>query len=256
MNERFPCDSCKKDFSTKSNLTQHMRRNKGCLWLREKEANLVCNFCNNNITKTEYENHIKNCVFKVKVSVLLEENKRLQEEKSCLEKHIISLENTIKTYKRKSPQLFPLSREHILETLKLHMEKSASCLDQGPYYLGVFYANIVLKDRAFCTDMTRHTIHFVHEVSQTIVVDSGCKLIVQQFLEIGSDIVLECINKRLKEKRDDLLAIGDSVSSIISKEVQNIEKCKFGISGELRIDFTKKFVSGICNTLASYKNLL
>jgi hypothetical protein len=78
-NQRFHCDNCNKDFSTKGNLTQHIRTNKACLWLREKETTTICNFCNNNIIIKDYEQHVKNCVFKVKIPVLLEENKKLQE---------------------------------------------------------------------------------------------------------------------------------------------------------------------------------
>lgn len=253
--KNFHCDTCNKDFSSKGNLTQHLRTNKSCLWARDIKTIPECNFCNAKLTKTNYEEHIKNCTFKIKVPVLIEENQILKEENKLQKEKIILLEERIKSLTKPNnvPYLLPLTKEHIIETVKNTLKALDVAVIYGPKELGIYAGNFVFKDRVFCSCVSRYTVQFIEETSNKRIIDGGCKLLTEKFIELISDILKDNIEQMIKHLETTLCKEHDYLNKI----VENLREIMIAINmyknEKIPIEFQRKFAAGVCSVIESYK---
>ena len=81
MSQKFTCDNCDKDFSTKGNLKKHKEQ----VCLRDESLRFICIYCNSNLTrKSILDNHMKTCPKKdeyhlrQRLDTIIQENETLK----------------------------------------------------------------------------------------------------------------------------------------------------------------------------------
>ena len=116
------CEFCKKDFSTKSNLSYHQKNNKTCLLIQQKvndntiEIALVnCEFCDQSFSESNLIRHLPKCKKKLLIEIIkkdkeIEKLKKEKDEeieilKKEKDKEIETLKKIIKKLKKKNMDL-------------------------------------------------------------------------------------------------------------------------------------------------------
>lgn len=257
IKQEYRCDICNKAFSTKGNLVQHIKNNKKCLWARDINTNPECNFCNTKLTKTNYEEHVKNCKFKVKVSALLEENQKLKEENKLQKEKNLLLEEQIKSLtKFNNIPYLPLTQKYILETTQNTVKDLNFAIILGSKELGIYAGNFIFRDRVFCSSTSRYTVQFIEENSNRRIIDTGCKLLTKKFIESTSIIMKDNIVQIMKGKENKRL---EDEYNYLGKIFENLQEIMVAIdtykNGEVPTEFQRKFAAGVCSVVKSFKYL-
>lgn len=103
----FPCEYCKKDYSSKKSLELHLKTAKFCFNLRKKsdEEKIIefsCEYCENKFSvKANLDRHMVTCKFKQ----LRQKEKEMDELKKQYEATIYKLENQIKELENQVKEL-------------------------------------------------------------------------------------------------------------------------------------------------------
>jgi hypothetical protein len=116
------CEFCKKDFSTKSNLSYHQKNNKACLLIQQKvndntiEIALVnCEFCDQSFSESNLIRHLPKCKKKLLIEIIKKDKEieKLRKEKDTeieilkkeKDKEIEKLKKLVKKLKNKNINL-------------------------------------------------------------------------------------------------------------------------------------------------------
>ena len=116
------CEFCKKDFSTKSNLSYHQKNNKTCLLIQQKvndntiEIALVnCEFCDQSFSESNLIRHLPKCKKKLLIEIIKkdkeiedlrkEKDKEIEDLRKEKDVEIEKLKKIIKKLKKKNMDL-------------------------------------------------------------------------------------------------------------------------------------------------------
>ena len=225
------CTYCKKEFSSKGNLTSHQKTAKYCLNIQGKQPNkiLKCQGCKKEFLRiSDLNRHNKICssndiveVYKNKILFLESENNILREKVDDRDMNIEKLEDKIthledklenlalKAMSRSSRvqdterpkrinNLIPLTDEHIIDMCQ-HFD--LEYIKRGLEGYVFFALEAVFKDRIYCSDFSRRK--FVYKNPEGDMITDKCMVkLARKFFR-----AIEKINTKNLEHQTSMLEV-------------------------------------------------
>lgn len=246
------CETCEKGFTTKSNLTTHLRTNKKCLASRSESRQLqyVCKYCDIDfLEKRQLDKHTDKCT---------------------VAKKIIEYEERIRILEEKTPKinecgnLKPLTANHIRNCFSATKKLFLNAAQEGPEQIGIYVGENICRRIVTCNSPTRYTIHFM-DSEETFIKDQGGLKITKLFFESIStsfqesfDEFLEILEEQKTEAKEDTPDLPETVDEVFQRFEDNIKLVRHIIKSKHKptpkyMNFQRKFIRGLCRTLLTKK---
>ena len=261
------CQFCKKTFSSKSNLNNHIKTAKYCIKLRTNKVKKTksnnskkfeCKFCSSTFaTKQRLNYHNNICKTKEKLEeqkvfyekLLTEKDKLIEEQKKKIEK----LQNDMKEVAIKAStkptsikntyiqnNLTPLRDEDFTKNID---KLTARMMLEGYERIGQYALEYPLKDKIICVDAARKTIKYKDEEGN-LKTDPDMTHICEKFFK-SLKKHKNNINDLIEEQLEPLKSDTDVYFKIL-RNIQDIILSSDGYDTKLKRDFVKY----VCNRVS------
>lgn len=262
------CEYCNKQFTSKSNLRNHINNAKYCIKKREdaNNKNNICNYCNKQLwSKYSFECHLNTCKKKLSHNVKESYEKTINELKEQISEQEKKYENIIKDLQNQIERLAitainrPTNQRinnfinNLIPITEQHLKDQAEFLTLEHIKNGVngyveYALNYPLKDKIICTDFSRRKIKYKDE-DGNIIDDPEMFKISKKLFKAIEEKNSNLINEYIKELHYKFnILISDPNNEMNEEETMNYDTKFSLLTDELfKVKNQKKDIIEIVN---------